>query len=163
YGYSIFNLDAMSILAQTLTTKEDNLWTWTLPDGRGMAKAVAEMYPYLADKSKWPKAPDVMYFDEWPVRQPCLLFAGIALEAPEFCASHKDDNSAECKIGNKMAFVVHGLWPQLETSQGPTCTADGQTITDEIASATAKYIPTRQLMQHEWDHHGTCSGLKMAE
>lgn len=89
YGYSIFNLDAMSILAQTLTTREDNLWTWQLPDGRGMAKAVAYLYPYLLDKKSWPKPPDVMYFDEWPVRQPSLLFAGVALDKPEYLALWK--------------------------------------------------------------------------
>jgi len=84
YGYSLFNLDAMAILAQTLTTREDNLWTWQLPDGRGMARAVAYMYPFIADKSKWTKPPDVMYFKEWPVRQPSLLFAGVALGKPEY-------------------------------------------------------------------------------
>ncbi len=86
YGYSVFNLDAMSILVQTLTTKEDNLWTWQLPDGRGMARAVAWMFPYLEDKRRWPKPPDVMYFDQWPVRQPSLLFAGLALDRPEYLA-----------------------------------------------------------------------------
>jgi hypothetical protein len=86
YGYSIFNLDVMSILVQTLTTKDDNLWTWQLPDGRGMARAVAWMFPFLADKKKWPKDPDVMYFDQWPVRQPSLLFAGVALGKPEYLA-----------------------------------------------------------------------------
>ena len=40
YGYSLFNLDAMAILVQTLTTGEDNLWKWHLADGRGMAKAM---------------------------------------------------------------------------------------------------------------------------
>ena len=84
YGYSLFNLDAMAILVQTLTTKEDDLWKWELPDGRGMARAVAWMYPYIADKSKWPKPPDVMYFAQWPVRQPSLLFAGLALDKPEY-------------------------------------------------------------------------------
>ena len=86
YGYSLFNLDAMSILAQTLTTPDDNLWKWQMPDGRGMAKAVAYMYPYMADKKTWPKPPDVMYFDQWPVRQPSLLFAGLALGKPEYLA-----------------------------------------------------------------------------
>jgi hypothetical protein len=84
YGYSIFNLDAMAILVQTLTVREDDLWKWQLPDGRGMAKAVAYMYPYLADKKKWPLPPDVMYDKEWPVRQPSLLFAGLALDKPEY-------------------------------------------------------------------------------
>lgn len=84
YGYSLFNLDVMSILAQTLTTSEDNLWTWRLPDGRGMARAVGWMYPFILDKKKWPKPPDVMYDKEWPVRQPCLLFAGLALDRGEY-------------------------------------------------------------------------------
>ena len=86
YGYSLFNLDAMAILAQTLTTKEDDLWKWQLPDGRGMARAVAWMFPFIEDKKKWPKPPDVMYDKEWPVRQPCLLFAGLALRKPDYLA-----------------------------------------------------------------------------
>jgi hypothetical protein len=84
YGYSIFNLDAMAIAAQTLSTPEESLWTWQLADGRGMGKAMAYLYPYLLDKKKWPKQADVMYFDQWPVRQPSLLFGGLALGRPEY-------------------------------------------------------------------------------
>jgi hypothetical protein len=40
--------------------------------------------PYIADKSRWPYPPDVMYFDQWPVRNPTLLFAGLALEQPRY-------------------------------------------------------------------------------
>ena len=72
--------------SQTLTTGEDNLWKWHLEDGRGMAKAMAYMYPYILDKKKWPLPPDVMYDKEWPVRQPSLLFAGLALDRPEYLA-----------------------------------------------------------------------------
>ena len=86
YGYSIFNLDALAIAAQTLSTPGGSLWTWQTPDGRGMAKAMAYMYPFLLDKKKWPLPPDVMYDKEWPVRQPCLLFAGLALDKPDYLA-----------------------------------------------------------------------------
>jgi hypothetical protein len=86
YGYSLFNLDAMAILVQTLTTKDDNLWQWQMPDGRGMAKAMAWMFPFIEDKKKWIRPPDVMYDKEWPVRQPSLLFAGLALDRPEYLA-----------------------------------------------------------------------------
>jgi hypothetical protein len=86
YGYSLFNLDAFAIAAQTLASKDQNLWTWKLPDGRGMAKAMAYMYPYMVDKKKWPQPPDIMYDKQWPVRQPCLLFAGLALGKPEYLA-----------------------------------------------------------------------------
>ena len=81
YGYSLFNLDAMAILVQTLG---QDLWKWQLPDGRGMAKAMAFMYPFMADKKSWPKPPDVMYDKEWPIAQPCLLFAGLALDKSEY-------------------------------------------------------------------------------
>ncbi len=81
YGYSLFNLDALAIIAQTL-----GLWKWQMPDGRGMAKAMEYMYPFMLDKKKWPLPPDVMYDKEWPVRQPSLLFSGLALGKPEYIA-----------------------------------------------------------------------------
>jgi hypothetical protein len=89
YGYSLFNLDAMAILVQTLSTKEKDLWRWQMPDGRGMANAVAWMYPYIADRTRWTKPPDVMYDTAWPVRQPCLIFAGLALDKPEYVSLWK--------------------------------------------------------------------------
>ena len=81
YGYSLFNLDALGIIAQTL-----GLWRWQMDDGRGMSKAMEYMYPFLLNKKTWPLPPDVMYDKEWPVRQPCLLFAGLALSKPEYIA-----------------------------------------------------------------------------
>jgi hypothetical protein len=84
YGYSLFNLDVMAGVCQILSTPDDNLWTYQLPDGRGMGKALEFMAPFIADKKKWTYPPDVMYFDQWPVRQPSLLFAGLALERPDY-------------------------------------------------------------------------------
>ena len=78
YNYSLFNLDAMVMVCQILSTKQDDLWNFSTPDGRDIKLAVNFMFPYIRDKSKWPYPPDVMYFDLWPVRQPSLLFAGIA-------------------------------------------------------------------------------------
>jgi hypothetical protein len=89
YGYSIFQLDVLSGLAQVLSTPQDDLWTFTLPDGRNMGKAMEYMFPFLADKKKWPKKPDVMYWGEWPVRQPSLVFAGVALGKPEYVSLWK--------------------------------------------------------------------------
>jgi hypothetical protein len=84
YGYSLFNLDAMAAICQILSTKEDDLWSYELPDGRGMRKAMAYMVPYIRDKRSWPKPPDVMYDRYWPMRQASLLFAGVALEQPSY-------------------------------------------------------------------------------
>jgi beta-galactosidase len=82
YGYSIFQLDQMATLCQILSTPEDDLWVFELPDGRGMRRAVAWLRPFLADKASWPKPPDVQHWEGWPVRQPHLLFAGLALRDP---------------------------------------------------------------------------------
>jgi hypothetical protein len=84
YGYSIFQLDNMAILCQLLSTPEDNLWMYTLPDGRGMRRAVEFLYPYLLDKGKWPYRHDVEHFESWPVRQPSLLFAAYAFGEGKF-------------------------------------------------------------------------------
>ena len=86
YGYCLFNLDVMATVCQTLSTPQDNLFSYALPDGRGFAKAMAFMFPFISDKKSWPYAHDVEYFNDWPVRQPSLLFAGIALAKPEYFA-----------------------------------------------------------------------------
>jgi len=89
YGYSLFELDVMGALAELLSTPREPLWSWTTPDGRGMRRALAYMAPYIADKRRWPKPPDVMYFDAWPVRHPALLFGGRALDEPKYVALWK--------------------------------------------------------------------------
>jgi Alginate lyase len=80
YGYSLFNLDAFTTIAQIASTPDDDLWRFTTADGRGLRKAVAWMAPYVRDKKTWPLAPDVMYDAEWPMRHSSLLFAGLAFE-----------------------------------------------------------------------------------
>jgi len=86
YGYTLFNLDAFATVCQILSTPADDLWRFETPDGRGIGRALEFAYPYIADKSKWPYPPDVMYFEEWPVRHPCLLFGGRALDRPHYLA-----------------------------------------------------------------------------
>jgi hypothetical protein len=84
YGYSLFNLEAMAAVAEILSTSQDNLWTFQLPDGRGLGKALGYMAPYMKDKESWPLKPDVMYDDQWPMRQSSLLFAGLALKRADY-------------------------------------------------------------------------------
>lgn len=84
YGYSLFNLDAMTTICQILSTKNDDLWNYHTTDGRSIKKAVAFLYPYINDKSKWPFKQDVMYWDNWPVAQPALLFGAAAFNNREW-------------------------------------------------------------------------------
>jgi len=80
YGYSLFNLDAMTTLCQILSSKNDNLWEFKLSDGRTIKKGIEFLYPYVADKSKWPFQKDVMYWENWPVAQPFLVFGANAFD-----------------------------------------------------------------------------------
>jgi hypothetical protein len=84
YGYALFNLDVMATVCQILSTPDDDLWLFELPDGRGMKKALGFMYPFIVDKKNWPYRPDVMYHGQWPVRHPSLLFGGMALLKPKY-------------------------------------------------------------------------------
>ena len=74
YGYSIFNLDAMATICQILSDKENNLWQFQTADGKSIKKGIEFLYPSIADKSKWSFQKDVMYWDNWPVAQPFLVF-----------------------------------------------------------------------------------------
>jgi hypothetical protein len=92
YSYSIFNFDAMATLCQSLKGVGTDLLTFQLPDGRGVCKAAAFLYPYLKDKGAWPYAKDVAHFDSLPVRSPGLLFAGLACEQQPYIALWKTMN-----------------------------------------------------------------------
>lgn len=89
YGYSLFVIDAMAMVAWIASTPEDDLWTFQLPDGRSMRKGMEFIVPYIIDKKSWPHKPDVMYWDEWPVRHPSLLFAGLAYGKPNYLEAWK--------------------------------------------------------------------------
>jgi len=78
YGYSIFNLDAMTMLCQILSSPQDNLWNFETPDGKSIKKGISYLYPFVANKSKWTLKPDVMYWENWPIAQPFLLFGANA-------------------------------------------------------------------------------------
>lgn len=89
YGYSIFNLDAMTTLCQVLSTKENDLWNYTTKDGKSIRKGIEFLYPFLADKNKWPYQHDVMYWENWPVAQPALVFGAVAYNNTEWLNTWK--------------------------------------------------------------------------
>lgn len=74
--------------------------------------------------------------------------------SPEFCATHGD--SSEC--GRGLGFVVHGLWPQDAGGDYPENCSDAPGPANP--QAYTDIIPTVSLIEHEWQTHGACSGLK---
>ena len=81
YSYSLFNLDVLGMCAHVLSNQTCNLWTYKLADARGLESCFRFMLPFIRDKGLWPYRHDVQYFDDLPVRQPSLLFAGLSYRA----------------------------------------------------------------------------------
>ena len=114
YGYSIFQLDNMTTLCQLLSTPEENLWEFELPDGRGIRKAVEFLYPFLADKSKWTLKPDIQAWDAWPARQASLLFAGIAFGETKYAELWQklSPDPTDAEVRRNIAITQPLLWVQ---------------------------------------------------
>jgi Alginate lyase len=115
YGYSIFQADNVAILCRLLSTPQDNLWKFKLPDGRTPEQSVDFIYPYLADKNKWiadGHAKDVVHWENWPVRQPCLLFAYAESGDEKFFDLWKKLNAepVDIEIRRNMAVTQPLLW-----------------------------------------------------
>ena len=77
YGYSLFNLDAMTTLCHVLSNEKESLWEYKLDDGRTLQQAVDFLYPFVENKVTWTLPKDIMFWDKWPVAQPFLLFGYV--------------------------------------------------------------------------------------
>ena len=84
YGYSLFNLDAMATVCQILSDTDNDLWNFTAEGGKNMLKGIEFLFPYTADKSKWTYGEDVLYWDDWPVAHPFLVFGAVAFDRQEW-------------------------------------------------------------------------------
>ena len=115
YGYSIFQADNLAILCVLLSTPDENFWKIKLPDGRTPKNAVDFIYPYLADKHQWladGHNKDVMHWDNWPVRQPCLLFAYAEFGDEKYFDLWKKlaADPADLEIRRNVAITQPLLW-----------------------------------------------------
>lgn len=84
YGYSLFNLDAMTMVCLILSDKKNDLWSYSTADGKSIRKGIEYLFPYVADKNLWPHKQDVMYWDQWPVAHPFLVFGAARFNNPEW-------------------------------------------------------------------------------
>jgi ribonuclease T2 len=81
--------------------------------------------------------------------------------SPSYCLTHADDHT---QCGTKgLGFVLHGLWPQYDAGGYPQdCNREMQLPAQAAALGQTLY-PSPKLMQHEWQSHGTCSGLSSTQ
>ncbi len=84
--------------------------------------------------------------------------------SPSFCAASAErfpDRAApDPQCGPRpYSFVVHGLWPQYERGFPEFCQVPSPRLNRNIVSLMLDLMPSPRLIFHEWDRHGTCSGL----
>src|SRR5476649_1659769 len=84
--------------------------------------------------------------------------------SPSFCeaAAERGNNGrsqqGQCG-GRPFSFVVHGLWPQYEQGFPSYCQVPAPRLERTIVGGALELMPSPRLIFHEWDRHGTCSGL----
>lgn len=82
--------------------------------------------------------------------------------SPQFCASRGKQarpDDTQCGVGASFGFVLHGLWPQYAAQGYPESCAVPGPLDAALVQRLQRIMPSQRLVQHEWQKHGTCSGL----
>jgi ribonuclease T2 len=56
-------------------------------------------------------------------------------------------------------FTLHGLWPDGQGAEWPQYCTPTRLVPEPVIRASLCNTPSVQLIQHEWEKHGTCTGL----
>lgn len=82
--------------------------------------------------------------------------------SPQFCATRGKQarpDDTQCGAGASFGFVLHGLWPQYAAQGYPESCAVPGPLDATLVQRLVRIMPSQRLVQHEWQKHGTCSGL----
>jgi ribonuclease T2 len=79
--------------------------------------------------------------------------------SPSFCETARGGSARQQCGARPYSFVVHGLWPQFERGFPESCQVPAPRLDHRIMSGMLDLMPAPGLVYHEWDTHGTCSGL----
>ena len=80
--------------------------------------------------------------------------------SPTWCAIEGDSrNSPQCEDDRDFGWVLHGLWPQYEDGWPADCRHSFRNPSRNDTEAMADIMGTSGLAWHQWNKHGSCSGL----
>lgn len=84
--------------------------------------------------------------------------------SPSFCMTPAGKKHPEqCGPGHSFGFVVHGLWPQFAQGGFPSTCSATKEVPRDIVERMMPLMPSEELIEHEWEKHGTCSGLDVEQ
>lgn len=81
--------------------------------------------------------------------------------SPDYCATKGGNDRQQCGQGKRLGFVLHGLWPQFNRGYPQSCTTEA--FDPQMMKQFPNLYPSAKLYSHEWEKHGTCSGLTQLE
>lgn len=79
--------------------------------------------------------------------------------SPQFCDSRMTSPAARLQCGGEMGqfgFTLHGLWPDGPGEQWPQYCKPTRLVSEKVVRENLCSTPSAQLIQHEWEKHGTC-------
>ena len=149
------SVQALALLALSLP-----LGCRTAPPSSTQPSTPAEAHPSSAGISELPASPPLSSSRRTRRRRAAVSaqpgdfdYYLLTLSwSPEFCATH---TSPECAA--HPGFVVHGLWPQNNDGTYPENCSNAPGPANPQGDTDLQ--PTVSLVEHEWQTHGTCSGL----
>lgn len=78
--------------------------------------------------------------------------------SPSYCETQGAGRGG-IQCSRPFAFVVHGLWPQYDRGFPSDCPTREPSPTRTQIDGVLDVMPSPGLVRHEWQKHGTCSGL----
>lgn len=80
--------------------------------------------------------------------------------SPGFCETGGAEKAEQqCEPGNRLGFVVHGLWPQNNRGYPSDCNPTAGAPSRIALESVRGVYPDEGLARYEWRKHGTCTGL----
>lgn len=82
--------------------------------------------------------------------------------SPSYCeAEGTTADRLQCAGGRPFHFVVHGLWPQYHRGWPEFCRTGEPAAPEQTVRNMLDIMPSPGLVRHQWQKHGTCSGLSV--
>ncbi len=82
--------------------------------------------------------------------------------SPNWCAIEgRAKGSPQCD--EDYGWVLHGLWPQYENGWPSYCPTNERNPSRRMTNDMIDIMGTSGLAWHQWNKHGTCSGLSAAD
>ncbi|MEM6310990.1 MAG: ribonuclease T2 [Pseudomonadota bacterium] len=80
--------------------------------------------------------------------------------SPNWCALEGDArNSPQCDASEDHGWILHGLWPQYHRGWPAYCPTLERPPSRAMTRDMSDIMGTSGLAWHQWNKHGTCSGL----